>query len=49
MRFRAALAPDRKSRQSYLRLEDNWMRLAERYQLAERISGYLEWQAQRIR
>jgi len=25
------------------------MRLAERYQLAERISGYLEWQAQRIR
>jgi len=36
------------TRREYRLLEESWLRLAESYQFAERISGYLEWQSKRL-
>jgi hypothetical protein len=29
-------------------LARHWLKLAETYELAERVSGYIEWQARRV-
>jgi hypothetical protein len=29
-------------------MERHWLRLAEAYELAEKVSGYIAWQAQRV-
>lgn len=36
-------------REHYLRLEQGWLSLARSYDFAERVSGHLEWSAQRLR
>jgi hypothetical protein len=49
----AKLAADRASceltRNAYHDISRTWHRLAESYQLAEQISAYLEWSANRLR
>jgi len=35
-------------RSEHARLADSWRRLAASYEFAGRISGFLEWQAQRL-
>ena len=44
----ATCAGDPMTRREYRLLEESWLRLAESYQFAERISGYLEWQSKRL-
>ena len=29
-------------------MERHWLKLAEMYELAEEVSGYIQWQAQRV-
>jgi hypothetical protein len=42
------LAGDPRTKREYELLEQNYLKLAESFQLAERISGYLEWQSKRL-
>lgn len=35
-------------RQRLHELEHQWLQLAEAFELAEEISGYIEWQAERV-
>jgi hypothetical protein len=42
------LAGDPQTRREYEKLEQGWLRLAESFQFAEQISGYLEWQSKRL-
>jgi hypothetical protein len=48
-RFRAAVAATEEERQNCLRREENWQVLAQSFQLCERVSGWLEWQTERLR
>jgi hypothetical protein len=34
---------------AYLDVAGTWRRLAQSYEMAERISGFLDWQAERLR
>jgi hypothetical protein len=47
--FMAALAASDAARDEYRRLARRWLRLADSYRLAERVSGHIEWRARRLR
>lgn len=46
-RLRAIVAPTAAERRHHEQLADGWMRLALAWQQAERVSGFLQWQALR--
>jgi hypothetical protein len=48
-RLRAAAARSEAARREYRRLASGWRRLAEHFDLAARVSGYVEWRAGRLR
>lgn len=49
MRLRALIEPNPESRADFEDMERRWLNLAQSFEFAEKISGYLEWQAQRLR
>ena len=46
--FRAATAATPELRRQHERMAAGWQALARHYREAERISGYIQWQAQRV-
>jgi len=44
----AQIVRDERLRREYQRLEASWRTLAGSFELAERISGHLEWSAKRV-
>jgi len=47
-RLRSVAAPTEQMRQEYLRLEEQWLQLADSLDFATKISGYLQWTSQRL-
>jgi hypothetical protein len=47
-RFKAILARSPQMRQEYQHLEQHWLALAESLDFAERVSGFIQWSAQRL-
>lgn len=47
-RFRAITAKDPVTQKDYWRLEQSWLKLADSLEFAERVSGFLQWNAQRL-
>lgn len=39
---------DSSSRRQFAELAEHWRELAHSYELAEEVSGYIQWQAQRV-
>jgi hypothetical protein len=48
-RLRAALSPELRARDEWLQIARRWRMLAQSYELAERVSGFLEWSARRLK
>ncbi len=46
--FRAQYAPTTELREQHQRMAKGWRALAQHYREVERLSGYIQWQAQRV-
>ena len=48
-KLRAVRAPTPELRLEHQRISDKWRQLAETFDQAARVSGYIEWSSQRLR
>jgi hypothetical protein len=48
-KLRAARAPSRELRREHERIAGKWQQLAEAFDEAARVSGFIEWSARRLR
>lgn len=46
--FRAMRAPSPELRNQYKRMSRGWQALAQHYREVEKLSGYIQWQANRV-